>query len=547
MGKNLVIGMFILALLAGCAFAAEPVIQITNYSSTPSSVYPGTKGYLQITLANVGDSSADSVAAYSYIDGVQQSSTVGDIASGTSAKASVPFKISQDFAGGIQLLNIDVYYTYSDTKSGTSSKKSTLSIPLVVSQYQSLEVTTLPISDLSVSPGERMQVQLALRNKGGVVNNVLVSVPDNSSFYIDSSSQQSAGSIAANSSTEFSLVLVSSSNAPTGTYSIPVTFTYQDALNQPTTKTVYIGPISVLESSSVYRLSIQPLSAVEIGSQVPFSITLQNTGSSDVSATVELNSTDVFSPIGMQQVYFDLVPAHSSVSANVTIGVSSSASAGYYSLPAKLTPSMGQASAHNVGIAVSATPEITISLVESGTTKQVQITNTGNSQIRSVRAIASQNGKSIADSFMGTLNVDDYASLSVSSASSSSMDVEVTFKDSTNQPHSIKQTLSSASSFAVAGGLAQAGTNAATNSATTGNFAARSRQGSGLLGPLSGSGSTTDLALPAAFAIVLAVAGFFAYKRFFAKPKAKGQPIPPAVPVQPPAQQAPAHSKAKQK
>jgi len=74
----------------------------------------------------------------------------------------------------------------------------------------------------------------------------------------------------------------------------------------------------------------------------------------------------------------------------------------------------------------------------------VQVANTGNSQIRSVYASATPAGSQTAtESFMGTLNVDDFATLTLGSAAAGrNVNVEIRFRDTSNQEHAISKTLS---------------------------------------------------------------------------------------------------------
>ena len=514
--------------LSGSLFAA-PILQIMNYTTVPADVYPGTMGYLQIKLSNTGDSTAQSVTSRYVIDGMDKTDSLGEITAGSYAQVVVPFKISQSSVGSIQILNLDIYYTAqttssSSTASSYTSKKTSLSVPLTVKQYRPLEAKIVGNVEISISPGEKLPLTLQVTNTGGVVNNLMLSMPANSTFIISGETEKQIGTVPLNSSANVSFTLVSSSDTKTGTYSVPIILTYQDALNQPTEETMYIGPISVLDSSTQYRLTLVPLDLpVEIGSEELFLLTLENAGTSSISGTLEINTTAVFTPLGAQRLYFNNVPAGSSKSMNVSIGVASTQNAGYYTLPVRLTPNAGQTVSYNMGISVSATPEITVTLDTSGATPSVQVANTGNSQIRSVYASAKAAGSQTAiESFMGTLNVDDSSSLSLGSSSTGrSVDVEVRFRDSNNLEHTVKKTLDAVagnSSF-VQSGRNQSGTTTAANS---GNFAARSNNPlSMFLGPggRSTTGTTDGIGIvPMAIgaAVVLAI-GYLLYRKYVAK------------------------------
>jgi len=430
--------------------------------------------------------------------------------------------------GSIQLVNIDIFYSsQSGTTNSYSSKKTSMSVPLLVKQYKPIDVTVVEMKGLSIAPGEKLPLTLNVKNTGGVVNNLVISMPANSSFSIDGGAEKTVGTVPFNTSVNVSLTLASSSDTKTGTYPVGVDFAYQDALNQPTNDIIYIGPVSVLESSTQYRLTFVPKeSPVEIGSQEPFLLTIENAGGSPISGAIDINSTSVFTPIGAQRLYFENVPVGGSASMDIIVGVGATQSAGYYTLPVRLTPNAGQAVSYNMGISVSATPEITVTLDSSGTAPSVQVANTGNSQIRSVYASATPAGSQTAtESFMGTLNVDDFATLTLGSAAAGrNVNVEIRFRDTSNQEHAISKTLSASagnSSF-VQGTRGQAGNITA---GQAGNFAARSNNPLGMLfGGAGGRGAASsgpDLLTIGAVGAIALVAAFFAYKRFFAR---KGAP-----------------------
>jgi|GEM_PF-666526 len=528
MKKTNLFALLILLAAFGLSFAeSQPTLQISNYTTIPSSVYPGTLGYLQLTLANKGDATAESVSAQYLLEGSTRSLSISDITSGSNTQVSVPFKIDNGASGSLQLISIEIYYNYQKSGGGTNSKKTSLTVPIVVKQYNPLEARTVSIDNDAISPGEKLTLQLELRNLGGVINNLIITTPDNSTFSIDGSTQLAVGSIPSGSATNATLSLLSSSDTKIGAYSIPLVFTYQDATKQPTEETMYLGPISVLSSSTQYRVFLQPLSTIEIGAQVPFLLTLQNTGSSPISATIGINSTSTFTPIGLQTVYFDSIPAGESISKNITIGVSASASSGFYTLPLVLTTSSGQTARFDAGMAVSATPQITVTLDSQGGTTQVQIANTGNSQIRSVYAIARAEGsQQTTESFLGTLNVDDFSTLDLPSGAAGSIEVEIRYRDSNNEQHVEKTTLEKSAVFtgsASASGVSGASQNSA---AAAGTFRQGQNNPLGFLTGRQGASTSNPLAIaiPIAAVVVVAIVGFFAYKHFTKKKEHKQTP-----------------------
>lgn len=499
---------------------SEPILQITSSTTVPSEVYPGTLGYAQLTLTNAGSATAKSVTAYYYIDNVRQSISTSDIVAGSDSQISVPFKIRESSAGGIELVAIDIFYSF-DSTSGVSSKKTSVSIPLRVSRAEPLEITTDSIEPPSIAPGEKLVINFSIKNNDGVMNGVTISMPSSSNFSLDGASSKNVGILESNSTRAFSITVVSSTTAEKGVYGLPITVTYQDALNVPIVDTYSVGPISVREVTSQYRLYLVPQGKVEIGSQTKFDLILENSGSSTISAVVDINSTSVFMPIGVQRVYFDSIPPKGRMSKEITIGVSSTSAAGFYSIPLYLTPSAGQASTVSAGVVVAATPQITLYYDSSQSSPQIQIANTGNSQIRSVYVSVKPSGSTIdgTENFVGTLNVDDYSTVSATSMGvATSYDVTVRYRDSVNQEKTFTQTVN-----ATSGSYARFGVNTTSggrqglgNNSRNGNF------GGSPLGFILGPGgqssnSANNLPLLLGGAAIIVVAVFLAYRKFFGK------------------------------
>jgi hypothetical protein len=455
--KLLVFVVFVVVLAGGTAFAAGPgntnssdaVLQVTGHSLIPPAVYPGTSGYVELNVANTGSIDATGITVYyTYSSSSSQLFlSAGDISGNSNEQITVPFQVPQQVPGGIYLIDIDVYYT---AYGSTSQKKTSVSIPVIVSQYEPLEITTMGTNREVIAPGEAFQLQLLVNNTGGVVNNLIVTTPANSSFSLEGETQKTIGNILSGTSKNVTLNLISSSTAAIGQYTLPLIFTYQDASGNTTEQTLYVGPVSILDSSTQFRLSMVPLTPTEVGSQAVFQLTVENVGTNPLSAIVDINNTNAFTPIGTSRVYFDPIASGKSASANVTLGISSSISAGYYELPLSISLSSGNVVTQNVGVPVTATPDLTVTATSQSGVVTVQISNTGNAPIRSVYVSASSNDFAIAggsDKFVGTLNVDDFATISLTvgaqrpGASNHTIIVTTSFKDSNNIPHVITKNI----------------------------------------------------------------------------------------------------------
>lgn len=528
--KNIFVLLFFL-MLSGAVFSVSDgaTIQVSSYSSTPATLYPGTTGQLQLTLSNGGSATATGVTIY-HDNGITSDAydrtTIGDIGASSSTIASIPFSVPSSVPSGIIQLYLRIYYNY-DSSTGSKTGSLTTTIALPVSQRQIVEVKTVSINGTTVTPGDRFTVDLKLINTGGVVKNAVIQSPDNSSFTIDGASQQTVGDISFNSSKTVSVDLRSSSSSSPGKYTIPLTIEYQDALQNTISQKVYIGPVSVADSSAQFDVSLKPLSGTEVGSQAQFELSVLNRGATPSSLIIDFNQSSVFTPMGNGRVYIDDIKPGETITRNVIIGISSTASGGYYSLPVEIL-SPGKSYIQDIGVEVLATEEITTSIktdmntITSGSsvTVSAQIANTGNTPIRSVY-VSAQPTKEISvigtsDKFIGTLNVDDFTTFQFvigisgrAQVGNYTVPIKITFKDSTNTPHEVYKNII----IAVSGG---AGTSpngsfasAASPSITGTSFAGRKQNGTlgfGLLGDVAGG-------------IALIIIAYFAYKKFWLKRK----------------------------
>ncbi|MEM3399723.1 MAG: hypothetical protein QXP42_02740 [Candidatus Micrarchaeia archaeon] len=512
------------AFLLICVVAgfAQPSLQVTGYRVIPDVVYPGTIGYIQLDVKNTGDDAATAVSATYMYGGWQNTLTTGELSAGSTTQITIPFSVPENAKSGITLRTIDIYYSYSDG-GGSASKRTTYTVPIFVSQIDPLEVRTLS-HNVAITAGERANIAIELRNKGGVINNLVITMPANSSFAFEGVSQYSLGNIPYNSTKIVNITLRSTPDTATGTYNIPLLFSYLDANNQRINQTLFIGPICVMETSAQYRISLHPLTPVEVGSTALFHISIKNMGQETVSGFIDINNTDVFTPIGSQRIYFDSIPPGGSFTTNLTIGIAATKEAGYYPLPIKLTPSSGSPIFFTVGIEVDATPEITVSLTTKNSRPSVQIVNTGNCQIRSVYAKAYVKGTSTrTEDFIGTLAVDDYSTLFLDAIPypGQTVVVEISFRDTNNIKHTIREELQVGTSAIYAGirqqtgGIPQAGINR--------SFARTPDPLRMLLGPTAGEPTATNpLSLGLIIVLVggIAVVIYFAYRRWRGKANA---------------------------
>jgi hypothetical protein len=534
MKYGMVLGMIFLALLAFASVGysagsgsaststSTSALQVVTYSTIPATVYPGTTAQLQLTIENSGSGDADGVTANYQVPGQNGYSSiyVGNIGSGSTAIASVPFTVPQNATSGYFVININIAYTSASSTPGASAAENApISIPVPIEQHDILSATTLSVTPQAFPPGGSTTAQLGIANTGGVMDNVVISMPNSSVFSIAGGSQISVGNVPSGASENVSLNLISSSSAPAGEYTIPVLVTYQDALQNTISQTISVGPVNMETASSQMRVFFVPITPTEVGSQAQFALTLENMGGSVSSAVVDLaaglSQSSDFIPIGPSQVYFDNIAPGANQTQVVTLGVDETLVTGDYNFPVNIT-SNGNSFIENIGLLVNATPEFvvttqttpaTVGSGSSGVAVSAQISNVGNGPVRSVYVMASPiKGLTLTgptSQFIGTLNVDDYASLQLTvnvapglAPGAYEIPIAIQFKDSKNEQQTVTE-------YAEVDVSAYSGTSSGT---TSGTSAYGSRRSSGLFGL-----GNIPLIVGALVVIVIA---YFGYRRW---------------------------------
>ncbi|MFH0927258.1 MAG: CARDB domain-containing protein [Candidatus Micrarchaeota archaeon] len=512
--------VFAMILLLGFGFAASSgaILRVSDINSTPQDVYAGTFGYVTFNVDNSGGATAGSVNVYYTLDGTQKYAAVGDIATSSSAQVSVPFRVGNDTGGTIQLQTISVYYYDGDS---TSQKKTSISYPITVKNLNAILITTPADQAISAAPGEKISFKINVKSVEKGLNNVVIKSADGTKFSILGSDHISLGAISAAQDNEVEVQFLADSNLTPGRYNIPIVAEYQNSLNQLSQQTMYVGPVNIISATQQYRISLVPQGTTEVGSQVPFKLTVENTGSEASSVSVQIAGTDQFTPVGIQTLYFDSIGPGSRQSKDLDIGISPSISSGYYSLPITLASESGGSGNYVAGIVVQASAQLRITLNTAGTTPSIQVANTGNTNIRSVYVtVKSQSGQTLAESLIGTLNVDDFDYVDLSGSPGGNLVVQVAFKDNNNQEHTIEQSVEASGLGAFS--LDANATENYAGGAANGTRSFAGRGGAGGLMQITNVGRNAnwaDLVIYVLGGIAIVAGGYYAYKKYYVKGK----------------------------
>jgi len=259
-------------------------------------------------------------------------------------------------------------------------------------------------------------------------------------------------------------------------------------------------------------------------------VSLTNTGlldAGDVLVSVSLDDSIPLTALGQDQVYVDEIKAGETKQVSFTVGADADATPGFYALPLSLSFNVNNRPqddvTQNLGVKVDSRTGMLVSgeLTDDSAganVLSVTIANTGDTAVRGVYARAYSDDYSFtgsADKFIGTLNLDDSSTLTLTLASlkaDGSVTVEVSYKDPLNVEHTVTQVIPVSSGV---GASADASVDAP---AVDGRMQGPGGAG-GFGGLLSISRGLGDL-LPYVIGVVVLVVAFLAY-RFWRKRKEK--------------------------
>jgi hypothetical protein len=412
-------------MLVALVAVASADVQITAYSVLPTTLKPGVTGSASITVYNPSTSTLNGVVIYQ--GGEQFTFTsnrvqLGDFGSLGSTVITIPFIIKDNVTPGVYNLRLDAFWT-----EGSSTYTKTFSIPI--------SVTNPPIFRFSftllkpITPGESFTVDGQIKNEGGSVSKVVLTV-NSTSFFFDQISQVSLGDLATEQNVSFKLPIVASASVSSGVQSIPLAVSYQDPLGAAQYTSITITPVNVVKSSVDFLVEARSeKSVIKPGDKTKLFVNLTNNGNSNAySARVTISSASTyFTSLGQSEKYFELIQSASKKQMEFEIGVSGSAPTGYYPLTITINYLNVNGEAQTaiqkqVGVEVGDTPEVSITPNTSPApispggkySLSMQFSNTGNINVRALEVSVKSEYFEILDSpksYIGSLNTDDYTSV----------------------------------------------------------------------------------------------------------------------------------------
>jgi hypothetical protein len=345
--------------LAASASAAQTnsvVFHIADWSTSPGTLNAGSEFDLAMTLENVGSTDSTDVlvtiGSSSTFVNVGSAASLGDVASGGSTSTTLRVGISPDAASGFY--NIPVQFAYEDLASG-ERETDTQNIGVTVvgtssddeEEEEELEYAAFVVEDWSapaLQSGSEFDLYVKIRNVGeGDAESVSVTVGSSSTF-VNVGGAAELGDIDDEDAEDFTLRVGVTSGLSSGYYNIPleISYTNEDAPDTRQSETQSIGvyveglPTDVGSSTfSVDSWTIQP-ETLYAGYQFTLNLTLTNIGEATADEVlISIGSDSSFVGTGAAQ-RLGSIASGASAAASLQVGVGSSVSEGYHTIPIEI-------------------------------------------------------------------------------------------------------------------------------------------------------------------------------------------------------------------
>jgi len=273
--------VFVTIFFANSTLATGALLE-ASFSTNPTIVAPGSDGYLQLTLKNVGTTGAASIKvnqiAYGQHIAVETGGigNIGSLGGGNSATFPFKFSVSDAAPSGIYTVRFTIDYCTESSCSGEINPVAIISVQVP----STLQVTSVEPSTLAA--GETTVLNFNIANNGAdTVNNIILSwqTPNNEILPLGISNKQFISSLNGKTSITIPLNVSVGSSVTPGVYPLTVRLEYFDksGTKQNTNSTIGIKiggttqfDIGVQDSSSgttslsIANIGVNPATSVSI-------------------------------------------------------------------------------------------------------------------------------------------------------------------------------------------------------------------------------------------------------------------------------------------
>jgi len=291
--------LLVLSLMVLPSLVSASVSLSVASTTVPSTIEPGSKINLLLTITNLGTTTAENVKLNlnptNYMAPDQYQYSLQVIQAGNSIQVTIPLKISEAISEGTNALFFTIDYTESGT-SGTRTLQN--SVTISVTKRSMIELTNVSYDNDFIQPGDSVLMKVELQNLGkGSVKDLIVSLKNISSLFVPIGSDTDVylGALSSLQKSAASFNLIVNKNVNTFAYSIPVTLTYYDEANVLHTDQKYLG--IKISGKPEFVVSVENQQNMYAGNTGKLSISISNRGTATAQfLTLKFDSLTYVTP-----------------------------------------------------------------------------------------------------------------------------------------------------------------------------------------------------------------------------------------------------------
>ncbi|HLC59271.1 MAG TPA: CARDB domain-containing protein [archaeon] len=225
---------------------ANAYVSLTFSSSTvPSTIEPGTKANILITISNTGNEIATnakiSIQATSNVIPDSPSYSLGTLNAGGSTQITVPITVSPNAQEGTVAIPVTVSYSISGSGSTTDSQNS---VSIVITKRTLLQITEVSYDKPVIQRGDVFKMTLNIQNVGkGQIKDLVASIRNFASAISPATTdtEKFLGVFGSGDNKSVSFDLTVNNNADTIAYSVPVILDFYDEQGIAHSDVKYVG------------------------------------------------------------------------------------------------------------------------------------------------------------------------------------------------------------------------------------------------------------------------------------------------------------------
>lgn len=234
--------IFLTILFASSALGLEPLVE-ASFSTNPAVVAPGSDGYLQLTLKNVGTAAASNIKvnsiAYNQYVTVDTSGigNLGSLGNGESVTYLFKFSVSSIAPSGLYTIRFSIDYC-----DGSLCTEINPTAIVTVQGPSTLQISSVEPNTLAA--GQTTTLNFNLANNGvDTINNIVLSwqMPDGEILPLGVSNRLFIPSLSGGSSITIPVNVSVSSSVTPGVYPMTITMQYFDRSGAKQNSTSSIG------------------------------------------------------------------------------------------------------------------------------------------------------------------------------------------------------------------------------------------------------------------------------------------------------------------